>query len=60
VSEETRRLCPDVPWNAAKGMRNWLIHGYDVVDLNIVWDTVTLDFPDMITALDRILEQYEE
>ncbi len=51
MGEATRRLplsffnqYPDVlPWRAMKGMRNVLIHGYDQVDLETVWKTITHD-----------------
>ncbi len=33
------------PLSAAYGMRNVLAHGYDDVDLNIVWTAVTRDLP---------------
>jgi uncharacterized protein with HEPN domain len=40
-------------------MRNWLIHGYDIVDLDVVWDTISLDFPGMVVLIERILQQEE-
>ncbi len=36
-------------------MRNWLIHGYAVVDLGIVWQTVTGDVPTMRQAVEGLL-----
>ena len=36
-------------------MRNRLIHGYDVVDYDILWDTITEDLPLLITELERII-----
>lgn len=38
----------DIPWRAIVGMRNRLIHGYDGVDLNVLWDTVTDDLPPLM------------
>ncbi len=46
---------PGVDWGAAIGMRNWLIHGYAVVDLGIVWQTVTDDVPAMRKAVEALL-----
>jgi uncharacterized protein with HEPN domain len=37
-------------------MRNRLIHGYDQVDLNILWDTIEDDLPPLIVELEKILE----
>jgi len=36
-------------------MRNWLIHGYAIVDLGIVWQTVTDDVPAMRRAIEVLL-----
>jgi len=36
-------------------MRNKLIHGYDVVDVKILWDTVKDDLPRLIGELKRII-----
>lgn len=34
-----------------------LIHGYDVVDFDILWKTVEDDIPALITRLESILEK---
>ncbi|WP_308016750.1 MULTISPECIES: HepT-like ribonuclease domain-containing protein [unclassified Pseudonocardia] len=35
--------------------RNILIHGYAVVDDEIVWDAATNRLPDLLSVLDRLL-----
>ena len=45
VSEETRSSTPDIPWRAMIGMRNRLSHGYFDIDTEVVWQTVTSEFP---------------
>jgi len=37
------------------GMRDILIHAYDTVDLDEVWQTVSVDIPKLKTALNEIL-----
>ena len=54
VSTQTRTANPAVPWPEIIGMRNRLIHGYDVVDLDILWQTVGSDIPDLVTKLRQI------
>lgn len=57
VSHETRSRYPEIPWAEIIGMRNRLIHGYDFVDLNILWNTVKIDLPPLIEQLERILNR---
>ena len=47
---------PSIPWHQVVGMRNRLIHGYDQIDLHILWDTIEDDLPPLITELEKILE----
>ena len=51
VSPATRKTLPKVPWTDIVGMRNWLIHAYHEVNLDIVWRTVKEELPSLITAL---------
>ena len=55
VSESTRDEMLDIPWSHVVGMRNRLIHGYDVIDLDILWKTITEDLPPLIKALRKKL-----
>jgi uncharacterized protein with HEPN domain len=36
------------------GTRDRIIHGYDRVDYDIVWRIVTVEFPLLIAALERV------
>ena len=55
VSKEERARYPGIPWDDVVGMRNKLIHGYDRVDLDILWDTVAEDLPQLIGELEKIM-----
>ena len=56
VSEKGQRSYPSIPWEKARGMRNRLVHGYNRIDLKVLWDTITDDLPPLIAELERILE----
>jgi len=56
VTHEGQAKYPSIPWHQIVGMRNRLIHGYDQVDLHILWDTIEIDLPPLITELEKILE----
>ncbi|NEQ66621.1 MAG: DUF86 domain-containing protein [Symploca sp. SIO2D2] len=51
VSEGTRQGLPNISWQEINGMRNRLVHEYDDVNLNIVWDVVQLEIPSLIEEL---------
>ncbi len=55
ITPEERDRYPSIPWAKIVGMRQRLVHGYDIVDLQVLWDTVTDDLPPLIAALERIL-----
>jgi len=66
MGEAAKRLSPDfrarhseIPWSLVAGMRDKLIHGYDIVDLDEVWRTAVVDVPDLLTSLEPLLPKQE-
>ncbi len=57
VSSETQAKYPSIPWPQVIGMRNRLIHGYDSVDLDVLWDTIEVDLPPLIAEIEKIMGQ---
>ncbi|GEA28851.1 hypothetical protein MiAbW_03432 [Microcystis aeruginosa NIES-4325] len=51
VSQTTRQNLPNIAWQEIKGMRNRLVHEYDDVNINIVWDVVQSQLPSLIEEL---------
>ncbi|NJO74773.1 MAG: DUF86 domain-containing protein [Leptolyngbyaceae cyanobacterium RM1_406_9] len=51
VSEATQQALPNISWQEINGMRNRLVHEYDDVNLNIVWDVVQFEIPLLIEEL---------
>jgi uncharacterized protein with HEPN domain len=49
----------DVPWKAIAGMRDRLLHGYDDVDLDLVWKTVDEDLPALVASLEGLAPRRE-
>jgi uncharacterized protein with HEPN domain len=56
VPSEERTVHLDIAWPEIIGLRNRLIHSYDSVDFDILWQIVTDDLPPLITALEKALE----
>ena len=55
VSQAMRQSSPEIPWPQISGMRNRLVHGYDVIDFDLLWDTIIDDLPPLIEALEKIV-----
>jgi uncharacterized protein with HEPN domain len=56
VSAPTRESMPQIPWRQLVGMRNRVVHGYDSVDRQVLWDTVTTDLPPLCEDLATAIE----
>jgi uncharacterized protein with HEPN domain len=50
-----RTACPAIPWRHAIALRNLLIHGYDQVHLDRIWDIVQTELPALRQALDPLI-----
>ena len=59
LSEETRLEISEIPWRQIISMRNRLIHGYDDVDLVIVWESIQNDLPPLIAELEKVVPAEE-
>jgi len=55
VSEPTRLAHPNLPWHDMIGMRNIVVHEYDDVDLEVVWDAVMRDLEPLISVLEAAI-----
>ena len=53
TSEAKRNELPHLPWRAMIGMRNIVIHEYDTIDWQSVWDTLQKDLPILIATLEH-------
>ena len=54
VSAETQQKHSHLPWLAMKGTRNKVIHEYDSVQLDIIWDIVQKDLRALVNELEKI------
>jgi len=63
IGEATKRLSvgfrdrhPEIPWQQMAGMRDVIVHEYDRIDLDTVWNVLRRELPDLLPQLDRIVE----
>lgn len=66
LGEATKRLStafcsqhPEMPWRLMARMRDRLIHAYDAVDLDQVWNVVKSDIPQLLCFIEPLLPQSE-
>ena len=43
-----------IPWRKMKGMRNIIVHDYEGIQLNIVWDVLVDFLPELIEKIDNL------
>ena len=60
VPDEVRERCQTIPWGEIVGMRNRITHAYESIDVDIVWDAIKNDIPQMLLDLRELLEHNEE
>ena len=51
LGEQAEALCPGLPWRDIRGIGNWLRHQYDRVDIETIWNTLTMDLPPLKAAV---------
>ena len=55
LSDELRQQHSDIPWKQMAGMRDILIHAYDSIDPDEVWNAATRDFPKICSQIQEII-----
>lgn len=55
IPKEDQARHADISWPEIVSLRNRLIHGYDAVDFDILWQIVNQDLPGLIESLRKVL-----
>lgn len=59
VPQEVRDTDPDIPWKAMAGMRDRLIHSYDRINFEIVWNTARQTVPEVLPRITELIRSSE-
>ncbi len=54
MPDDIKNNYPDVPWKKIAGMRDVLIHEYFGIDLELKWQVVQKDIPDLKKEIMKI------
>ena len=54
LDNEFIELHSELPWAQIRGFRNRIIHDYEGVNLNLVWEIISYDIPRLIINLKEI------
>ena len=56
LPSEFKRKYPKIEWREITGMRDKLIHEYFGVNIDMVWETIKNDLPELKNKISKILE----
>lgn len=59
LPDDLKREHPEVSWKKVARFRDILIHFYFGVDLNIVWNVVREDLPELKKNIEKILKEIQ-
>jgi uncharacterized protein with HEPN domain len=59
LSESFRSRHPEIPWANIIGMRHIIVHEYFGIDLAIVWQSISVNLPDLKRTLELALRDLE-
>jgi len=55
ISSETKQQYRHLPWQAMRSTRNVVIHEYDAIEFDVIWDILKNDLPPLIAELEKIV-----
>ena len=56
IPNDFREKYPGVPWKKIAGLRDVIIHTYFNIDLDVTWDIIKKDLPDLKEKIEEVKE----
>jgi len=56
LSLELRQENPEVPWREMAGMRDVIVHEYDQLDLDVIWDVIHNKLPSLLRQISALIQ----
>lgn len=60
IPKDLQEKYPEIPWRKIIGLRNIIIHSYDRVLPDVIWDTAKNDLPEIMNPLGKMLKDLNE
>ena len=60
IPDSFRKKYPEVPWRKIAGLRDIITHTYFNIDLDITWDIIKKDLPDLKEKISKIKSELED
>ncbi len=55
LSQVLRQQHSEIPWREMAGMRDVIVHEYDQLDFDVVWDVVENKLPELLSLITSLL-----
>jgi uncharacterized protein with HEPN domain len=55
LTDEAKRMNSTVPWRSITGLRDVTAHGYQTLQMEDIWETVTKDIPELLMQVRTML-----
>jgi len=59
VSDDVQKTAPDINWRGMRGLRNRIVHDYENVDLNMLWEVIKTDLPELLLQMEKLTNKRE-
>lgn len=57
VPDDFRSRYPEIPWRETRDLRNRLVHEYDRIDLDTLWNIIQNHIPPLIGQLEDLISK---
>ena len=60
IPESTKKRYPSIPWKEIAGTRDKVIHHYFMINLDVVWDIIRKDIPELKKEILKVREDLKK
>ena len=60
LSSDFRSGAPEIEWKAMAGIRDWIVHNYEGLDFEEIYDSVTQQAPDVLQYLQPLVQSLQQ